>query len=97
MLKKRRFKKENTVRVTFGLPPDAVREGAYVLGDFNDWQPAHALKAQKDGSWRVTIPLEPDRAYEFRYLVDGEKWVNDSEADRFERNPYGDENSVIFT
>ena len=97
MLKKRRFKKENTVRVTFALPAEVVREGAYVLGDFNDWQPAHALKEQKDGSWRVTIPLEPDQAYEFRYFVDGREWVNDSDADRFERNPFGEENSVLLT
>jgi 1,4-alpha-glucan branching enzyme len=97
MLKKRRFKKENSVRVTFSLPAGAVREGAYVVGDFNDWQPAHALKEQSDGSWRVTIPLEPGRSYEFRYLVDGDRWVNEDEADRFERNPFGEENSVIVT
>jgi 1,4-alpha-glucan branching enzyme len=97
MLTKRRFKKENTVKVTFSLPADVVQEDAFVLGDFNDWQPAHALKAQRDGSWRVTIPLEPDREYEFRYLVDGRQWVNDSAADEFRRNPYGDDNSVVVT
>ena len=97
MLRKRRFKKENTVRVTFSLPAGVVRDDAYVLGDFNDWQPSHALSRQKDGTWRVTIPLEPGRAYEFRYFVDGSRWLNEAEADRTERNPYGDDNSVIMT
>jgi hypothetical protein len=97
MLKKRRITKENAIRVTFSLPAGVVREDAYVLGDFNQWQASHALAAQKDGSWRVTIPLEPGRAYEFRYLVDGSLWMNDSEADRFERNPYGEDNSVVIT
>ncbi len=95
MLKKRRNKKESSVQVTFSLPAGVVRDAAYVVGDFNQWQTSHALAAQKDGSWRVTIPLDPGRAYEFRYLVDGSRWVNESEADRFERNPYGEENSVV--
>lgn len=97
MLKKRRFKKDNTVRVTFSLPAEEVQQDAYVVGEFNDWQPSHALTEQKDGSWRVTIPLEPDREYAFRYLVDGSRWVNDETADRYERNPFGEENSVIIT
>ena len=85
------------MRVTFSLPAEVVRDDAYVLGDFNDWQPAHALAQQKDGSWRVTIPLEAGRSYEFRYLVDGRRWLNDEEADRTARNPFGEDNSVIMT
>jgi hypothetical protein len=41
--------------------------------------------------------LEAGRAYEFRYLVDGSRWLNEEEADRTERNPYGADNSVIMT
>jgi len=97
MLKKRRFKSENVVKVTFELPADTAGSDAYVMGDFNDWRKTHPLKTQRDGSWRVTIPLEPNREYAFRYLVDGERWVNEPAADRYERNPYGEDNSVIIT
>jgi 1,4-alpha-glucan branching enzyme len=97
VLKKRRFKKDNMVKVTFQLPPELDAETVRLAGDFTDWQPAHELRRQKDGSWRATVELEPGREYEFRYVVDGERWMNDPEADRYADNPYGDGNSVVVT
>jgi 1,4-alpha-glucan branching enzyme len=97
MLKKRRFKKENVVRVTFSLPADVAEREVHLLGDFNGWTEPTELTRQKDGSWRATVPLDPDAEYRFRYLADGERWVNDPEADRTEPNEYGSENSVVTT
>jgi 1,4-alpha-glucan branching enzyme len=97
MLKKRRFKKENVVRVTFSAPADAAERQVHVLGDFNDWAQTHELARQKDGSWRATVALDPDSEYQFLYLVDGERWLTDPEADRTEPNQYGGENSVVVT
>lgn len=97
MLKKRRFRKENTVKVTFALPSDAAQREAYVLGDFNGWQTGDALKKHKSGDWRTTVSLEPGREYQFRYLVDGVRWINEPEADGAIRNPFGEENSVVVT
>lgn len=96
MLKKRRFAKENVVKVTFTLPPDTAQKSARVVGEFNHWE-GTPLERQKDGSWRATVALDPGREYEFRYLVDGERWVNEPMADRYARNPYGEDNSVIHT
>lgn len=97
MLKKRRFKKENVVKVTFVLPPE-VEAGAVVLaGEFTGWAPTQPLRRQKDGSWRTTLDLEPGREYQFRYVVDGERWINDPAADRYVPNPHGDHNSVVVT
>jgi 1,4-alpha-glucan branching enzyme len=96
MLKKRRFKKQNVVKVTFQLPADVEGDTVHLVGDFNDWQTSsHAMRQQKDGSWRITMDLAPDGRYQFRYLVDGEKWFNDEQADLYVPNPHGGENSVV--
>ena len=96
MLKKRRFAKDNVVKVTFTLPADVVKESARVVGEFNGWE-GTPLERQKDGSWRATIALPPGREYEFRYLVDHDRWINDPAAERYVSNPYGEDNSVVST
>jgi 1,4-alpha-glucan branching enzyme len=96
MLKKRRFTKDNVVKVTFNLPPEVARDSVRVVGEFNQWE-GTPLERQRDGTWKTTVALEPGREYEFRYLVDGERWINDDDADRQVRNPYGEDNSVIRT
>lgn len=96
MLKKRRFTKDNVVKVTFELPADSARESVRLVADFNEWEGTR-LERQKDGSWRTTIALPPGREYEFRYLVDEASWVNDPSADAFRQNPFGEDNSVVST
>jgi 1,4-alpha-glucan branching enzyme len=96
MLRKRRITKDNVVKVTFDLPADAAHDSVRVVGEFNGWE-GTPLERQKDGTWRKTVDLDPDREYQFRYLVDGERWVNDPAADDHVRNPYGEDNSVIKT
>jgi hypothetical protein len=54
------------------------------------------MRKLKNGSFTVTIDLEPDREYQFRYLLDDKTWENDYEADRYAPTPYADsENSVV--
>jgi hypothetical protein len=42
----------------------------------------------------VAVPrdLELGRAFQFRYLRDGEVWLNDNQADAYVPNPYGSDN-----
>lgn len=97
MLRKRKFRKDNKVKVTFALPAEAANDHAHVAGDFNDWRASTPMKRQKDGSLRATVDLAPGRAYEFRYLIDGARWVNDPDADGYADNPFGSQNSVVRT
>ena len=39
------------------------------------------MKPLKDGRFKVMLELEPERDYEYRYLVDGQEWHNDWEAE----------------
>jgi 1,4-alpha-glucan branching enzyme len=96
MLKKRRFAKENVIKVTFDLPPGAARESVRLVGEFNHWE-GTPLQRQKDGNWKATVALDPGREYQFRYLVDGERWENEPDADGYARNPYGEDNSIVRT
>ncbi len=95
MLRKRRVTKDNVVKVTFNLPSDVAHDSLRVVGEFNSWE-GTPLARQKDGSWRATVSLEPNRSYEFRYLADGKWWLNEPEADQVP-NPYGEDNSVLRT
>lgn len=98
-LTKQFLKSKPVVKVTFSVPAEAA-EGAKavaVLGEFNAWSAEAApLKKQKDGSFKGLLELEVGKEYQFRYLVDGEKWVNDYEADKYVPSPVSlEENSVV--
>lgn len=72
-------------------------ETAFLVGEFNDWS-LHTLpmKKQKDGSFKLVLDLEIGRSYQFRYLLDDNRWENDWNADKYERSDFGNcENSVI--
>jgi len=99
MLKKQ-YLKRGTVKVDFVLPAAvaADAESAYLVGDFNNWdEGATPMKKLKNGTFKVTLDLEPGREYRFRYLVNGNQWHNDWDADRYEANPFSGDNSVVST
>jgi 1,4-alpha-glucan branching enzyme len=101
MLKKRYLKSRKVSKVSFELPkaewPEDVKvESAYLVGEFNDWEPtATPLKRGKGGTFRATLELEPGREYQFRYLVNGEHWCNDWQADAYVPGGLGEDNCVV--
>ncbi len=86
-----------TSKVTFVLPKEAVEnaETVAVLGDFNNWQNGVVLTKQKDGSFKTAVELEKGRSYEYRFLINGEKWENDWAAEAYAPTPFGAYNSVV--
>ena len=65
-------------------------------GEFNGWDPkVNPMKAHKDGSFSTTVSLKPGQEYRFRYLLDGERWENDWDADAYLNNPYGTQDSIV--
>ena len=96
MLKKSYTKSGKICRVTFKLPAEVDAETAALCGEFNEWDPAASpMKRLKDGSFSVTVSLEVDRSYHFRYRLDSERWENDWEADAYEPNEHGSDDSVV--
>jgi Carbohydrate-binding module 48 (Isoamylase N-terminal domain) len=85
-----------TVDVTFTLPAEVQAERVALCGEFNGWSAEDTqLERGGDGTWRVTVALEPGRSYRYRYLLDGERWENAWQADRYVANPYGGVDSVV--
>jgi 1,4-alpha-glucan branching enzyme len=82
--------------VTFDLPADLDIEQAAVVGEFNDWsESSDPMSKEGDGSWSATVALEPSRSYRFRYHLGEDRWENDWNADRYERNDFGGSDSVV--
>jgi 1,4-alpha-glucan branching enzyme len=87
------------VRVTFRVSHHIWADSIALVGEFNDWDPhSHPLhRTRDDGEWHISLVLEANRSYRFRYLVDGKEWMNDDHADGYESNPFGGFDSVVFT
>lgn len=98
-VKKRFLKTRPVCKVRFKIPKEVGRqyETAHVVGDFNDWDPnATPMDKLKSGAFSLALDLELDQRHEFRYLLDGEEWRNEEQADEFVPGPYpGVQNSVI--
>jgi 1,4-alpha-glucan branching enzyme len=85
-----------TVRVTFELPAAVTAEHIALCGEFNDWsETASPMRLARNGRWHTMLPLQQGRSYRFRYLADGERWINDWAADDYVANPFGGDDSVI--
>ena len=99
MLKKQYVKSKPVCKVTFTLPPQIKAETAYLVGDFNNWdeKATPMKKAKKDGQFSVTLELDKDHEYQFRYLINGTEWHNDWNADKYVPNPFIGDNSVVST
>ena len=98
-LKKQFSKSKPVCKVTFTVQPEVINGGKEVaiLGEFNNWDPSEdTMRKLKDGSFTKTIELEVGHEYQFRYLVDGERWINEPEADKFLHSGVAaEENSVV--
>lgn len=87
-------------KVDFILPKEIAGEATsgILLGEFNNWDYnfGFPLKKQKDGSLKTSISLETGGRFEYRYLLNDGRWVNDSNADQYVHiSTYQIENCVI--
>jgi len=99
-IKKQPNKRMSVCTVTFQLTKGkvATAKDIHLVGDFNSWDTkATPMKKQRDGSFSVTLDLDLGKEYQYRYLIDGANWENDSDADKYIPSPFGDsENSVLI-
>jgi len=98
-LKKQYLKSKDICKVTFRLPGETTgpaRE-AFLVGEFNNWNSSQTpMKKLKNGDFTVTINLQKGNQYEFRYLIDGNTWMNDRHADQYIPSPFPyHDNSVV--
>lgn len=81
--------------VRFSLyAPDIER--VYLVGDFNNWSTTAdpMYDREGDGVWTLLIPLEPGR-FEYKFYIDGEKWIPDPGNPERIDDGFGGLNSVV--
>jgi 1,4-alpha-glucan branching enzyme len=74
--------------VTFRTSADLGRS-ASLVGEFNGWR-VDATPMERVGDlFEVTVPLERGRSYRYQFVLDGDRWQNDVDADDYVENAQG--------
>ena len=98
-LTKNFLKTRASCKVRFHLSAEEASdaEGAFLVGDFNKWNPvSHPMKKLKDGGFSLEIELPLGLDCQFRYLTDKGQWINDSAADAYVPCTFANaENSLV--
>ncbi|GAA5645847.1 MULTISPECIES: isoamylase early set domain-containing protein [Vibrio] len=97
MINKRFFKTKDEVEVTFELPQELAGDSVALVADFLQWQPIEMTRVAKSKCYKYKTRLPKDGEFEFRYLIDNERWVNDPHADNYKPNGFGEDNSTVVT
>jgi serine protease AprX len=80
--------------LVFELRADAAR--VELVGDFNGWLPGKTVLDETEPNlWRATIARPEPGLYRYKFLVDGERWIDDPENPHREWDGYGGLNAVV--
>lgn len=64
---------------------DHLAQSVALAGSFNRWNHReYMLRSDGKGRWKVSIPLLPKGIYVYKFVVDGNKWLDDP------RNPFSE-------
>lgn len=99
-IKKQFLKSKDKYKVTWAIDKKAVKdaESITLAGDFNDWSlNENSFKKLKSGNFTLTLVLDKDADYQFRYLVNGTNWMNEAEADAFVDNSVSNEQNCVLS
>ena len=82
-------------RLVFNYHDDAARSVA-LAGDFNGWDAGRTRFVKlRAGDWRAEIAPPPPGRYQYKFVVDESRWVDDPANAVKEPDSYGGLNSVI--
>ena len=86
-------------KVTFTLSKDTVKSAHQIsiAGDFNNWDfESIPMRKNKAGEFSASVDLKQGREYQFKYRIDGNKWLNEPDADMYVSNVFCSDNSVVI-
>ncbi len=82
-------------RLIFYYQDDQASEVS-LAGDFNGWNPQSLpMKKNQNGVWRVELKRLPPGRYGYKFLVDGNRWVEDPSNGLKEPDHHGGLNAVL--
>lgn len=96
MLTKRFYKTKNEAEVTFSFSHPQAKK-VELLAEFTDWQPLEMKFVKKDKHFKLKHKLPTGKNFHFKYLINGELWDNDHNADDYQKNNFGTDNSIVST
>ena len=99
-IKKQYLKSEPICKITFKVTKEQApnAETVKILGDFNGWDKnVESMSRLKSGDFTQTLKFELGKEYQFRYLINGNIWENEQDADKTAPNGIveGELNSVL--
>jgi pimeloyl-ACP methyl ester carboxylesterase len=80
--------------VSFGLRQHPDAKTVALAGTFNSWNPQSTPLIKKGADWFVSLKLAPG-TYQYKFVVDGQRWTVDPENSRNADDGNGSVNSVI--
>lgn len=96
MISKSYYNNGNTCRVTFRVCPDRDPGSVYLVSSHDDWDKhARPMTRRKDGCFSTSLVLPKGARVQFRYLLDGDQWINEENADEYVDNTHGDTDCVV--
>ena len=83
-----------TVRFTFEAPQAS---SVYLAGDFNAWSgEGYTLRrASPDAPWEISVKLEKGKTYVYNFIVNGNTWIADPEAEARIDDGFGGSGSLL--
>ncbi len=79
------FKTKPYCKVTFRLDKEKA-DGANqvaVAGDFNAWKTTRTpMRQLKSGAFTASVNLPKGREYQYRFVIDGQRWMTDDGAEK---------------
>lgn len=86
--------RESTITVNFNFYAPKAKKVS-IAGDFNKWSVDDGImRKQSDSIWTIEVQLKPG-THNYMFVVDGEKWVTDPNADSYRDDGFGYKNSVV--
>lgn len=84
------------VTVDFRMQADHLdAQSVHLVGEFNDWNSTTTPMTRAGSHFVVAVPLHIGRTYRYKFLVDGQRWENDWNADSYVSNEFGGDDSVL--
>ncbi len=74
-------RKDGKVRVTFEMPAIEFCDALYLVGWFDEWdESVYRMQRAADGTWSLTLELEPGCEYQYHFRTPDGKLVTDPAA-----------------
>jgi hypothetical protein len=86
----------DSVAVIFRVPSELGCREVHLVGDLTAWAPV-AMRGEPEGGFSIVMRLPRGRRWRYRFLVDGERWINDPAADDYQAAPDGGALSLLHT